>query len=158
MTDPSFHPAPEELFAYRDGELSTEQRLLVEAHVSSCRACRERIDGLSGFEAALRQRPDQAGDDYYAKMTDSVMARIRSGAAVSQEAPPAREEARGPRDVAQPAATVEVPAVREEPRRPASRAAPHSGARNPAAPARPGSRGRRSSRRWRRPRRWASWS
>jgi anti-sigma factor RsiW len=86
MTDPSFHPAPEDLFAYRDGELPVEKRSLIEAHVSGCRACRGRIDRVSGLEAALRQRPDEVADEYYAALADSVVRKIGAGAEAREEA------------------------------------------------------------------------
>jgi hypothetical protein len=125
MTDPSFHPSPEDLFAYRDGELSQEQRLLVEAHVSGCRSCRERIDAMSGLEAALRRRPDEVGEEYYAAMTGSVLGKIRSGAVVPEEAPAGRAVAPEAPAVEEPGPQVEAPAGRaphapfggEEPRR-----------------------------------------
>jgi hypothetical protein len=76
MTPDSIHPTSEELFAYRDGELPAEKRALLEAHVTSCRACRERIDRVSGLEAALKQRPDPVEGDYYAALSRSVLRKI----------------------------------------------------------------------------------
>ena len=73
---PMQHPSNEDLFAYRDGELTGEERLLIEAHVVSCATCRELVDGMSGIEADLRSRPDDVGEEYYARMTDSVLAKI----------------------------------------------------------------------------------
>ena len=106
---PVQHPSNEDLFAYRDGELSGEKRFLIEAHVVSCATCRELVDGMSGIEADLRSRPDDVGEEYYARLTDSVLGKIgaRSGAKTG-----AKSEAR-----ARPAAE-DVPRV--ERRRPDS--------------------------------------
>ena len=92
MTPDPTHPAPEDLFAYRDGEVSAEKRALLEAHVSSCRVCRELIDRISGLEAALRQRPDRVEGDYYAALSRSVLQKIgakapEAGAAMEAGAP-----------------------------------------------------------------------
>lgn len=73
---PVQHPSNEELFAYRDGELAGDKRLLIEAHVVSCQSCRELVDGMSAIEADLKQRPEDVDDEYYARMTDSVLAKI----------------------------------------------------------------------------------
>ena len=73
---PVQHPSNEELFAYRDGELVGDRRLLIEAHVVSCQSCRELVDGMSAIEAGLKQRPEDVGDEYYARMTESVLAKI----------------------------------------------------------------------------------
>ncbi|HKQ19371.1 MAG TPA: zf-HC2 domain-containing protein [Candidatus Eisenbacteria bacterium] len=73
---PVQHPSNEELFAYRDGELAGDKRLLIEAHVVSCQSCRELVDGMSAIESDLKRRPDDVGDEYYARMTDSVLAKI----------------------------------------------------------------------------------
>jgi len=85
---PVQHPSNEELFAYRDGELAGDKRLLIEAHVVSCQSCRELVDGMSAIEADLRQRPEDVGDEYYAQMTDSVLAKIgvKPGARVAATA------------------------------------------------------------------------
>ena len=85
---PMQHPSNEELFAYRDGELVGEARLLIEAHVVSCATCRELVDGLSGIEADLKSRPDDVGDEYFARMTETVLGKIgaRSGGASKERA------------------------------------------------------------------------
>jgi len=73
---PMQHPSNEDLFAYRDGELAGEKRFLIEAHVVSCATCRELVDGMSGIEADLKSRPDQVGEEYYTRMTESVLGKI----------------------------------------------------------------------------------
>jgi len=88
---PMQHPSNEDLFAYRDGELTGEKRFLIEAHVVSCATCRELVDGMSGIEADLKSRPDDVGEEYYAGMTDSVLGKI--GARAGGKAP---ERARRP--------------------------------------------------------------
>ncbi|HET9472123.1 MAG TPA: zf-HC2 domain-containing protein, partial [Usitatibacter sp.] len=81
MSPEPLHPTREDLFAYRDGELTADRRILIEAHVLTCRSCREVVDEVSALEAALRARPDTVGDAYFDRMTESVMRRIGSGAA-----------------------------------------------------------------------------
>jgi hypothetical protein len=71
------HPTSEELFAYRDGELPNERRTHVEAHVIVCAHCKDRIDEMSALESDLRMRPDDVGDEYYERMTESVLGRAR---------------------------------------------------------------------------------
>lgn len=85
---PMQHPSNEDLFAYRDGELMGEKRFLIEAHVVSCATCRELVDGMSGIEADLKSRPDDVGEEYYTRMTDSVLAKIgaRSGGKAPERA------------------------------------------------------------------------
>lgn len=73
---PVQHPSNEDLFAYRDGELAGDKRLLIEAHVVSCQSCRELVDGMSAIEADLKRRPEDVGEEYYARMTESVLAKI----------------------------------------------------------------------------------
>src|SRR5512134_814013 len=70
------HPANEELFAYRDGELEGERRSLVEAHVLSCTACQTRLDDTSDAEGMLRQGLQDPSDAYFERLTGSVMARV----------------------------------------------------------------------------------
>ncbi len=78
MTKPdAYHPTSEELFAYRDGELSNERRTHVEAHVIVCAHCKDRIDEMSALESDLRMRPDDVGEPYYEGLTESVLARAR---------------------------------------------------------------------------------
>src|SRR5512144_2937617 len=136
MTPDPTHPTPEELFAYRDGEVSAEKRALLEAHVSSCRVCRELIDRVSGLEAALRQRPDRVEGDYYAALSRSVLQKIGAKApeegAAMEAGPPAPRHPRG--SVA------------------AARSSRSRVLRGP-----PGSPGGRSSPRWPRPPRWSWW-
>ena len=91
MSVDSLHPAPEELFAYRDGELSADRRALVETHVMACRACRELVDEMSKLEAALRARPDSVGDAYYERMQGQVMAKVHAAAPHQPARAPARE-------------------------------------------------------------------
>jgi putative zinc finger protein len=91
MSVDSLHPAPEELFAYRDGELSADRRALVETHVMACRACRELVDEMSKLEAALRARPDSVGDAYYERMQGQVMAKVHAAAPHPPARAPARE-------------------------------------------------------------------
>jgi anti-sigma factor ChrR (cupin superfamily) len=75
LPDPH-HPTSEELFAYRDGELTADRRTLIEAHVLACAQCSEQLDEMSAAEAELRRRPDGAGEEYFERMTESVMGRI----------------------------------------------------------------------------------
>ena len=72
------HPSHEELYAYRDGELPAERRLVVEAHVVGCRACRESIDEISALEAQLRLAPDGVEEGYFDRLTDHTMERVRA--------------------------------------------------------------------------------
>ena len=90
MTAEPLHPAPEELFAYRDGELPADRRALVETHVTACRACREQMDEMSKLEAALRARPDEVGDGYYERMQAQVMAKVHAAAPEVPVRAPAR--------------------------------------------------------------------
>jgi hypothetical protein len=48
----------------------------VEAHVTGCRICRDTIDEVSGLEADLRVRPEDVGERYYERLTESVMKKI----------------------------------------------------------------------------------
>ena len=84
MSVEPLHPVPEELYAYRDGELPAERRAFVETHVMACRVCRERMDEMSKLEASLRAHPDTVGDAYYERMQSQVMAKVHAAA------PPAR--------------------------------------------------------------------
>ena len=80
MKDESLHPPRAELFAYRDGELPSEKRVLIEAHVVGCSACRALIDEVSGIEAALKRSPHDAAADYYEKLPGAVLERLAGGA------------------------------------------------------------------------------
>ena len=80
MSVDPLHPAPEELYAYRDGELSAERRAFVETHVLACRACREQMDEMSRLEGSLRAHPDTVGDAYYERMQAQVMAKVHAAA------------------------------------------------------------------------------
>jgi anti-sigma factor RsiW len=84
MSVEPLHPAPEELYAYRDGELSAERRAFVETHVTACRVCRERMDEMSKLEASLRVHPDTVGDAYYERMQAQVMAKVHAAAPPSR--------------------------------------------------------------------------
>ncbi|HEU5310288.1 MAG TPA: zf-HC2 domain-containing protein, partial [Candidatus Eisenbacteria bacterium] len=72
------HPSHEDLYAYRDGELTAERRRVVEAHVVGCRACRESIDEISALEAQLRMAPDAVDEEYYDSLAARTMARVRA--------------------------------------------------------------------------------
>jgi hypothetical protein len=96
MSPDSIHPSSEELFAYRDGELSADRRVLIEAHVMGCHACRGLIDRVSGLEAGLRQRPDPVEGDYYARLSSSVLERIGTGTAEPAVAAPKPSATGGP--------------------------------------------------------------
>ena len=72
------HPSHEELYAYRDGELPAERRLVVEAHVVGCRACRESIDEVSALEAQLRLAPDGVEEGYFDRLTERTMERVHA--------------------------------------------------------------------------------
>jgi anti-sigma factor RsiW len=86
MSVEPLHPAPEELYAYRDGELPAERRAFVETHVLACRVCRERMDEMSKLEASLRAHPDTVGDAYYERMQAQVMAKVHAAAPPSRAA------------------------------------------------------------------------
>ncbi len=99
MSPDSIHPTPEELFAYRDGELPADRRVLIEAHVVGCHACRERIDSVSQLEAGLRQRPDQVEGDYYVRLSRSVLERLGAGGEeTAAAAPPLQEPGAAPEE------------------------------------------------------------
>ena len=76
MSPEPLHPVREELFAYRDGELPADRRVLIEAHVLTCRSCRELIDEISSVEAALRARPDSVGEGYFERLSEAVMKQV----------------------------------------------------------------------------------
>lgn len=78
------HPSREDLFAYRDGELKPDRRVVIEAHVLSCHICLELIDEVSGLEAELRSRAEAPGEGYFERLTDQVMTRIQTGEAAPQ--------------------------------------------------------------------------
>jgi hypothetical protein len=78
--DTSPHPPHEDLYAYRDGELAAERRLVIEAHVVGCRACRESIDELSELEAQLRMSSDGVEEGYYERLTERTMERVHAAA------------------------------------------------------------------------------
>lgn len=79
------HPDREELFAYRDGELKADRRVIIEAHVAACHACRETIDEVSRLESDLRGRSQEPGESYFSRMTESVMGRIAAVAPPVQD-------------------------------------------------------------------------
>src|SRR5215510_885310 len=78
MSPEPLHPSREDLFAYRDGELSADRRVLIEAHVLTCRSCRDLVDEVSALEATLRARPDGVGEAYFERLTENVMRRVAS--------------------------------------------------------------------------------
>jgi anti-sigma factor RsiW len=53
----SHHVAPEDLSAYVDGELGHDERLAVESHLASCRACRDELAALSWTVEFVRGMP-----------------------------------------------------------------------------------------------------
>lgn len=109
MTPEAPHPTNEDLFAYRDGELPTERRSLIEAHVLGCSQCRARLDAMSAAEGALRARPDDVDDAYFAKMTDAVLERIGGKPKPAPAAEP--KPARAAEEPARPAAPKAPPAA-----------------------------------------------
>jgi anti-sigma factor RsiW len=120
MTPEPSHPTPEELFAYRDGELPADRRAVIEVHVSSCRPCRARIDRVSGLEASLKQRPDPVEGDYYAALSRSVLGKIGAREPAAREPatpePAAHEASPAPPAVETPARDRRREAEAEEPR------------------------------------------
>jgi Putative zinc-finger len=76
--NPEPHPSREELYAYRDGELTADRRVTVEAHVLNCRACRESMDEVSELEALLRSRPDHMDESYYESLSERTMERVQA--------------------------------------------------------------------------------
>jgi len=96
MKEDLMHPSSEELFAYRDGELTPDKRAILEAHVSGCSICRALIDQVSALEAELRQAPTAAPPGYLDRLSESVRARV--AAASSERAGPWRRRPRNPGD------------------------------------------------------------
>jgi len=70
------HPDREELFAYRDGELKSDRRVIIEAHVLGCHACRELIDEVSRMEADLSVGAPVPKDAYFERLSERVMAKV----------------------------------------------------------------------------------
>jgi len=70
------HPPREELFAYRDGELKADHRVVVEAHVLGCHACRELIDEVSRMEAELGAGAPAPKEAYFERLTERVMTKV----------------------------------------------------------------------------------
>jgi len=115
MTNERIHPPSEDLFAYRDGELTPEKRAAIEAHVMGCSVCRSLIDQVSSLEAELRQSPDVAPAGYLDHLHEAVRAKVAvaasEGGVEEKKAPPrekvpprlgtvvgaARDEDEGPR-------------------------------------------------------------
>jgi len=89
------HPLREELFAYRDGELKPDRRVVIEAHVLGCHACRELIDDVSRMEADLGAGAPAPKEAYFERLTDQVMTKV-----MAADTAPAHERRR-------PAAEVE---------------------------------------------------
>ena len=98
MRNEQVHPASEDLFAYRDGELGPEKRAVVEAHVMGCSVCRALVDQVSALEAELRQFPDSAPAGYFEGLGGSVRARL---AVSSSEAVPTAGREAAPLPVAE---------------------------------------------------------
>lgn len=86
MKPNAHHPTSEELFAYRDGELTPDRRSVIEAHVLACAHCRVQIDEMSALESDLKLRPDAVGEAYYEKMTESVLARVAAAEMAAEKA------------------------------------------------------------------------
>jgi Putative zinc-finger len=86
MKPNAHHPTSEELFAYRDGELTPDRRSVIEAHVLACAHCREQIDEMSALESDLKLRADAVGDEYYERMTESVLLRVAAADLSAEEA------------------------------------------------------------------------
>ncbi len=86
MKPNAHHPTTEELFAYRDGELTPDRRSVIEAHVLACAHCRVQIDEMSALESDLKLRPDAVGQAYYEKMTESVLARVAAAEMAAEKA------------------------------------------------------------------------
>src|SRR5690242_496715 len=70
------HPLREELFAYRDGELKADRRMVIEAHVLGCHACRELIDEVSRMEADLGAGAPVPKEAYFERLSERVMAKV----------------------------------------------------------------------------------
>jgi negative regulator of sigma E activity len=83
------HPDREELFAYRDGELKSDRRVIIEAHVLGCHACRELIDDVSRMEADLSVGAPVPKDAYFERLSERVMAKV-----VAADTAPALERRR----------------------------------------------------------------
>jgi hypothetical protein len=93
MKEDSMHPSSEDLFAYRDGELTPEKRAVLEAHVSGCSICRALIDQVSALEAELRQAPTAAPTGYLDRLSESVHAKIAAASSGRSEVEKALAEA-----------------------------------------------------------------
>jgi hypothetical protein len=112
----SHHPPSEDLFAFRDGELLPEKRVIIEAHVMGCSVCRSFIDQVSSLEAELRQSPDRAPAGYFEALQEKVRARIAvaaSESAAAAEAPADRRRSPRGADAAPGRHVDEVGARRE---------------------------------------------
>ena len=70
------HPSREDLFAYRDGELKHDRRVIIEAHVLGCHVCRELIDDVSRMEADLSAGAPVPKDSYFERLSEQVMAKV----------------------------------------------------------------------------------
>ena len=99
------HPPREELFAYRDGELKPDRRVVIEAHVLGCHACRELIDEVSRMEAELGAGAPVPKEAYFERLSEKVMAKV-----LAADTAPAHERRR-------PEAQAEAEAEWEEKRR-----------------------------------------
>jgi putative zinc finger protein len=70
------HPSREDLFAYRDGELKHDRRVIIEAHVLGCHVCRELIDDVSRMEADLSAGAPVPKDSYFERLSEQVMVKV----------------------------------------------------------------------------------
>lgn len=73
---PRRHPAAEELIAHAAGQLDLSRQVLLEGHLTYCRACREK---WSGFAAPGGRLLEAASDETPpARLLDGLLARIES--------------------------------------------------------------------------------
>lgn len=69
------------LSAYHDGELSTNQRAQVEAHLRTCAACREQLAQLQALSALLTAYPVEVGamEEFWKRLEPRLPTRARTG-------------------------------------------------------------------------------
>jgi mycothiol system anti-sigma-R factor len=65
------------LYPYLDGEFQTEERLEVEAHLTGCATCAQRVHAEARMQRALRRAARQAVET--TRAPDSLRASIRAG-------------------------------------------------------------------------------
>jgi anti-sigma factor RsiW len=64
---------------YLDGDLSPDQRRLIERHQDRCAACREDMDRLRSLRQSMKQiQPPDPGTEYFEVLGETVMARTAS--------------------------------------------------------------------------------